>query len=157
MPELVLVRHAMPEVKPDVPAERWSLGADGRAAARELAAALPRAPFVVTSNEPKARQTAQEIVGVCGGALTVDARLVETRRPHAWSADFPELARQFVAGRAHHGWEPQRSVAERFDAAVREALDAPGFWSQLAFPDAWAVDVERSHGALAAANKPTRV
>jgi hypothetical protein len=73
------------------------------------------------------------------------ARLAETRRPHAWRADFPELARQFVAGRAHHGWEPQ------------EALDAPGFWSQLAFPDAWMVNVERSHGAPAAANAPARV
>jgi broad specificity phosphatase PhoE len=172
MAQVVLVRHAMPVMEPDVPAERWRLGDDGRAAARDLAAALPRAPFAVTSDEPKAQQTAQEVVAVCGGTVTVDARVAETRRPHAWDEHFAERARQFVAGRRHDGWEPQHAVIARFDAAVREALDASNgapvvvvthgqaltlwlqsigavddaarFWSELAFPDAWMVTVERS-------------
>ena len=98
---------------------------------------------------------------------------------------FRELARQFVAGRQHPGWEPHEAVVERFDAAVRAGLaasqaaplivvdhgqaltmwlhsvgavdDAPGFWSQLAFPDAWTVSVRWSDGALVADAAPVRV
>ena len=175
----------MPVMQPEVPAERWGLGSEGRAAARELARALPPAPYVVTSDEPKAQQTAQELVGARGGTLTVDARVAETRRPHVWNADFAELARQFVAGRRHEGWESQDSVVARFDAAVREAIegshgapvvivdhgqamtlwlrsvravdDGPRFWSELAFPDAWSVGLEWSQGALLAEGAPARV
>jgi broad specificity phosphatase PhoE len=103
MAQVVLVRHAMPETQPDAPAERWRLGDNGRAAARELADALPRAPFALTSDEPKAQQTAAEIVAICGGTLAVDARVAETRRPHVWDASFRELARQYVAGHQHPG------------------------------------------------------
>ena len=177
--QAVLVRHAMPVVEPAVPAERWRLDEEGRAAARALAHALPRAPFAVTSSEPKALETAHELVAVCGGTLIVDPRVAETRRPRGWDANFAELARQFVAGHRHDGWEPQHAVVARFDAAVREALDAragasvvvvthgqaltlwlrsigavddaPRFWSELAFPDAWTVTLERSRSALVAA------
>jgi broad specificity phosphatase PhoE len=185
MAQLVLVRHAMPVIEPEVPADLWRLAEDGRAAARELAGALPRAPFVVTSDEPKAQQTAEEVVAVCGGTLTVDARVAETRRRHVWDANFAELARQFVAGRQHDGWETPHAVVHRFDAAVREALDAsdsapvlvvthgqaltlwlrsvgavndaPRFWSQLAFPDAWMVTLQWSRGSLVAAHAPARL
>jgi broad specificity phosphatase PhoE len=179
MAQVVLVRHAMPVIEPEVPADLWRLGAHGRAAARELAGALPQAPFAVSSDELRARQTAEEMVAVCGGTLTVDARVAETRRPRVWDANFAELARQFVAGRRHRGWETHDAVVSRFDAAVGEALgasggapvvvvthgqvltlwlrsvgaldDAPRFWSELAFPDAWAVTLGRSSGALVAA------
>jgi broad specificity phosphatase PhoE len=184
MAQVVLVRHAMPETQPDVPAERWRLGDDGRAAARELADALPRAPFALTSDEPKAQQTAEELVAICGGTLAVDARVAETRRPHVWDASFRELARQYVAGCQRPGWEPHQAVVGRFDAAVRAGLgarhgaplvvvthgqaltlwlrsvgaidDAPRFWSELEFPDAWTVTVPWSEGALLAAAAPIR-
>jgi broad specificity phosphatase PhoE len=60
MARVLLVSHAMPVMQPEAPAELWRLGDDGRAAARRLAGALPR----VTSDEPNARQTAEEIVAV---------------------------------------------------------------------------------------------
>jgi broad specificity phosphatase PhoE len=179
MAQIVLVRHAMPVMEPEVPPDRWRLGDEGRAAARELAHALPRAPFAVTSDEPKARESAEELVAVCGGTLTVDARVAETRRPRGWDANFAESARQLVAGRRHDGWESQHAVVARFDSAVREAVearagaplvvvthgqaltlwlqsigavdDAPRFWSELAFPDAWIVTLERARSALVAA------
>jgi broad specificity phosphatase PhoE len=175
----------MPERQPDVPAERWQLGDDGRAAARALAGALPRAPFMLTSDEPKARQTAQELVAICGGTLAIDARVAETRRPHAWDPSFSERARQYVSGHRHRGWERHDAVVARFDAAVRAGLgagqraplvvvshgqaltlwlrgvgaidDAPGFWAQLAFPDAWPVSVRGSRTALVADGAPARV
>jgi broad specificity phosphatase PhoE len=183
--EVVLVRHAMPERQSDVPAERWRLGDAGRAAARELAGALPRELFAVTSDEPKAQQTAEELIAVCGGTLAVDARVAETHRPRAWDEGFRERARQYVGGRRHAGWEPQEAVVARFDAAVRAGLgalgtaplivvshgqaltlwlrsvgavdDAPSFWSALAFPDAWMVSVRRWGGALRADAAPARV
>jgi broad specificity phosphatase PhoE len=176
MAQIVLVRHAMPVMEPKLPAERWRLGDEGRAAARELARALPRAPFAVTSHEPKARETAEELVAVCGGTLTVDARVAETRRPQGWDANFAERARQFVAGRQHDGWESRHAVVARFDAAVREAIEAragaplvvvthgqaltlwlqsigavddtPRFWSELAFPAAWAITLSREGGVM---------
>jgi broad specificity phosphatase PhoE len=185
MAQVVLVRHAMPETQPDVPAERWPLGEAGRATARELADALPQSCFVLTSDEPKAQQTAEELVAVCGGTLSVDARVAETRRPHVWDVDYRELARQYVAGHRHQGWEPHDAVIRRFDAAVRDGLGASQraplvvvnhgqaltlwlrsvgavndplrFWSELAFPDAWMVSVRWSQGALLAADAPIRV
>ena len=166
----------MPEVRRDVGAEHWQLGDEGRAAARALAGALPSSPFTLTSNEPKAQQTAEELVAVCGGVLAVDARVAETRRPPVWDTEFRELARDYVGGRQHDGWEPHRAVVVRFDAAVRAGLrarqgapvvivnhgraltlwlrsvgaiqDAPRFWSELSFPDAWTVSVRLAGQAL---------
>jgi broad specificity phosphatase PhoE len=183
--QLVLVRHAMPEIQRHIPAERWELGEDGRAAARTLARALPRMPFTLTSDEPKAQQTAEELLAVCGGTVAIDARVAETGRPRVWDVSFRELARQYVTGRRHHGWEAHDAVASRFDAAVRAGLDAsqaaplivvshgqaltlwlrsvgaiadaPSFWSELAFPDAWTVRVRWSRGALVADDAPVRV
>jgi broad specificity phosphatase PhoE len=178
VPQLVLVRHAMPETRPEVPAERWSLGEAGRTAARRLARALPAEPFVLTSDEPKAEQTAREVLAVCGGTLRVDERVAETRRPHVWAANYRELTRQYLAGRQHLAWEAREAVIGRFDAAVREGLqtseraplvvashgqaltlwltsvraihDPPRFWSELTFPDAWTVNVHLSPDALLA-------
>jgi broad specificity phosphatase PhoE len=142
-------------------------------------------PFTLTSDEPKAQQTAEELVAVCGGTVAVDARVAETRRPNVWDVNFRELARQYVIGRQHRGWEPHDAVVGRFDAAVRAGLganqaaplvvvshgqaltlwlrsvgaiaDAPSFWSELAFPDAWTVRVRWSRGALLADDAPVRV
>jgi broad specificity phosphatase PhoE len=183
--QVVLVRHAMPVMQSQVPADLWRLDDEGRAATRELAGALPRAPFAVTSDEPKAQQTAEELVGAGGGTLTVDTQVAETRRPHVWDANFAELARQFVGGRQHPGWETQDAVVSRFDAAVREALaasrgapvvvvthgqaltlwlcrveavdDGPRFWSEHAFPDAWTVSLGWSRSALVAEHAPVRL
>jgi broad specificity phosphatase PhoE len=168
----------MPEIRPHAPAERWELGGEGRAAARALAGALPRAPLTLASDEPKAQQTAEEVVAVCGGTLAVDARVAETWRPHVWDPEFPVLAWEYVGGRRHDGWEAHDAVVARFDAAVRAGLrasqgqplvivnhgqaltlwlhsvggirDAPRFWSELWFPDAWRVEVRWEGGALAA-------
>lgn len=108
---------------------------------------------------------------MAGGApVRVDADLGEVRRPHVWSADHRVLARAYVDGTCHQGWEPHREVVARFDAAVtRHAAQArdrvlvigthgmaptvwlasrvrlrpdPGtFWSGLRFPDAIRVDL----------------
>jgi broad specificity phosphatase PhoE len=154
MDDIVLVRHAMPEIVAGVSPAWWHLGSEGRAAARELAARLDRAPRVVTSHEVKARETAEEIVIARGGTLALDPRLGEVARPLAPDAETHRaLARRYVGGEALDGWEPQADVVTRFAAAVADAevvvthglamtlylgvSDPQAFWEALRFPDAW--------------------
>jgi broad specificity phosphatase PhoE len=154
MDDLVLVRHAMPEIVAGVSPAWWHLGSEGRAAARELAARLDPAARVVTSHEVKARETAEEIVIASGGTLALDPRLGEVARPLAPDGETHRaLARRYVGGEALAGWEPHAQVIERFSAAVEGAEvvvthgivmtlylrpdDPVRFWDDLRFPDAW--------------------
>jgi broad specificity phosphatase PhoE len=147
---LILVRHAMPEIVRELPPHEWHLGTAGRAAARALAARLPRDARVVSSDEPKARETAEEIVAARGGTLTTDERLREAVRPTAWDQDYRAGARRYLAGEALAGWEPQAEVAARMSAAARGDVvvthglaltllvgESVSFWEELRFPDAW--------------------
>ncbi|MEU4238243.1 histidine phosphatase family protein [Actinoplanes sp. NPDC026619] len=162
-PRLLLIRHAMPEIEPAVPAERWHLSEAGRAAARELAPRMPAPAYYVASSEPKARETLREIAPT--EAIAADARFAEVRRPPDWTDGdtYRAAARAYVRGERHAAWEPHDEVIERFGAAVadhaarthrtlvigthglaltvwlasRVTLD-PGpeqFWSRLRLPD----------------------
>jgi broad specificity phosphatase PhoE len=176
--DVMLVRHAMPDAQARDASHLSHLGASGRAAARRLAGALPRDALVLTSQEPRSVQTAEEIAAVRGGDVRVDARVREARRPHHWDERHTERARRYVAGQHYVGWEPQESVARRFDAGVQAGIerrdgaplvivnhglamtlwlqsvgavaDVVGFWAGLAFPDAWSVGVSRYGGTFRA-------
>ncbi|MGE5830021.1 MAG: histidine phosphatase family protein [Micromonosporaceae bacterium] len=168
MSSLVLVRHAMPVVDPASPAHEWPLSSDGRADALRLVPLLPSGALLVASDEPKAYQTLEG-----AGPVVRDARFGEVRRTgEPWDGPFRELRRAYVEGTAHRGWEPHASVVARFDAAISEhggaaggralvvashgmamtvwltarfGLPQPGrFWSELRFPDAYAVDLAAS-------------
>jgi broad specificity phosphatase PhoE len=145
---VILVRHAMPELDPAVPHHDWHLGEAGRAAARELAARLPRDARVVSSDEPKARETAEEI----GLPFRLDARLREVARPAVWRDDYRAIARRYVAGETLDGWEPHDAVIARLRAAATADIVVThglamtvflgqdvAFWEELKFPDAWRV------------------
>jgi broad specificity phosphatase PhoE len=82
MPALFLIKHAMPEIDPSVPAKRWSLGAEGQRQARELAGVFsPQPEVVVSRTEPKAVQTGQLIAKRTQAALfEPDPRLCEHER-----------------------------------------------------------------------------
>lgn len=166
---LLLVRHAMPEVDPATPAERWRLGPDGLAAARRLAPLVRRPAYFVASTEPKAFQTLCEVA--TDTMVVIDAGFAEVRRPHVRSADdYRAAARAYVGGERRDGWEPHEEVAARFEAAVVLHLAAaadrtlvvgthglaptvwlagryrlePGpeeFWAGLRFPDLVEVDL----------------
>lgn len=165
----MLVRHAMPEIRRDLPPERWHLDAEGKAAARELAQVLPVRPLLITSPEPKARETAEELLAVRAGSLRLDERLSEARRdaPYRGLDDYRRLAEAYVSGVAHPGWEPRAAVAARVAAAVQDGRAAAGrralvivshglaltswltvetgvedpaaFWAGFRLPDAWRV------------------
>jgi broad specificity phosphatase PhoE len=179
VPEVILVRHAMPAIEPDVPPERWRLGEEGRAAARALADRVPRMTHVVTSDEPKAYETAEALRG---WILTIDRRVAEASRPPV-ADGYRDLARLYVAGHEHEGWEPHERVVARFRVAIRLALgyleplvvvdhglaltlwlrsigaiaDPAEFWSALAFPDAWAIEVRQEGNVLVAAGPLRRL
>jgi broad specificity phosphatase PhoE len=57
---LILVKHSVPEIEADRPASTWKLSQDGQLRAKQLAEELvgfaPEA--IVSSNEPKAKETA---------------------------------------------------------------------------------------------------
>lgn len=82
---LILVRHAAPDQRPDVPPPQWRLSAAGREAATALAARLPDlAPVaVLASTEPKAIETAAIIASRFGLPVVSDAGFDEHRR-QAW-------------------------------------------------------------------------
>jgi hypothetical protein len=122
---LVLVRHAMPAVQPDVPAEQWELDDRGRAASRALSAAMTEPAYYVASNEPKALQTLREMSA--GQDVVPEPAFREVRRPHRWSDDYPQQARAYLNGICHQDWEPH-------DAVV-------AFWASLTFPDVIDVDL----------------
>jgi broad specificity phosphatase PhoE len=79
---VLLVRHSVPHADPTRPAEEWLLSAEGRARCGPLAARLaaydPTA--IVTSTEPKARETADLIAAELGLEVTESSALRETAR-----------------------------------------------------------------------------
>lgn len=124
---LFLVRHAMPAVDPDVPAEQWQLGQESRVAARLIRLHVQHPAYYVASSEPKAAQTMQEIAGA--QRVVTDDDLAEVHRPHVWlsDGDYRDAALAYAGGECPDGWEPRERVIARFDAAVvRHASAAAG-------------------------------
>jgi broad specificity phosphatase PhoE len=161
---LTVVRHAMPNSRPDAPPDCWELSEDGRRAARRLATVLPRRALLTSSAEPKAWQTLESL-----GPVVRDVRFNEVSRVEPWEGDYLRLRREYVGGADHLGWEARGRVAERFACAVSDHLSAADgrplviathgmamtiwlsaaiglpdperFWSDLRFPDAYCVDL----------------
>jgi broad specificity phosphatase PhoE len=115
---LILIRHAVPQIDPQTPAGLWQLGHEGRTAARALRPLLAQSAYYVASTEPKAIETLQEISG--DPHMPTDPGFAEVRRPHRWSDehDYRTVARAYVQGARHDGWESHEEVTDRFDAAV---------------------------------------
>ena len=66
MRKLILVKHALPEIKAGIPANRWHLSEEGRFRCKSLADRLGdyRPDVIVASLEPKAAETGQ-LVAEC--------------------------------------------------------------------------------------------
>ena len=105
MSRLFLVKHALPEIEPDVPAKMWQLGERGGAQSARLAEALrPYRPSVVISSaEPKAAETGRII------AETLDS-------PYSTAPDLHENDREGL---------PYFTDFSDLEAAIREFFDNP--------------------------------
>lgn len=161
----------MPEVKRGVAPKNWRLPEASREDCVLLAHHLPErlAPVVLSSPEPKCEETAQVIALRRGLQVRLDPRLVEAGRPDEWDEEYRASAEAYLAQGERDGWEPHAKVAERFEAAISEALaefrdgdlvvvdgglgptlfaasrwplDRAAFWRALTFPDAWRIDLE---------------
>jgi broad specificity phosphatase PhoE len=168
---ITYVRHSMAVPEESVHPVDWHLDDRGRAEAGRLADRLEVAPSVgalVTSTEPKARETAEAIGERWRTAVTLDERLREAVRP--WiGPGYRAVVHRYLRGELPDGWEPHAEVAARVASALADvsavaagqpiivvshglaltvhlgerlgpAFDRESFWSGLAFPDAWALD-----------------
>lgn len=104
MKQLILVKHSLPEIVEDVPACEWELSEKGRVFAELLADRLRqyRPEVIISSTEPKARQTA-EIVGV---NLSIAPHVADGLHEH---------------DRSHSPFYPK----DEFQSLVREFFDKP--------------------------------
>ena len=170
-PSVTYVRHAMPETDDGADPTTWHLGEEGTRLAGRLAGRLevaPRIGALVTSDEPKAVETAAAIAQHWGSEVVHDDRLREVRRP--WVGEgYRSVAHRYLQGDLPARWEPYAEVVARTGAAVADARVAAGsgpvvvvshglalavhlgavlgdgfdrdaFWRCLAFPDAWTLD-----------------
>jgi broad specificity phosphatase PhoE len=124
MPKLLLVKHSMPVLSPDVPSARWVLSDDGRARCAWLANEL-RAEGVsrlFASLEPKALETAALVGVACALPVEPRADLHENDRTGLGlvsDAEMQSRIRSFLTDpQASMGNETAAEARERFARAV---------------------------------------
>lgn len=161
---MLLVRHSVPEVDPALPAEEWRLSDEGRLRCGPLAARLRsyRPTAIVSSTEPKARETAELVGGELGLEVRQSAALRETARRTVPWLEAPEFRRAMRAlferpDEVVFGEESAADALARFSAALdgldeqtvvvshgtlislyaaaRTGRDAFELWSGLELPD----------------------
>ena len=122
-----LVRHAAPAVQADVPPAQWPLSEEGLEATRRLAGRLVGAEIdvdlVVSSVEPKARQTADVLSDRLRRQFQTGHDLHEHRRPWVGGeAEFEGRVRELFASPSKRvfgeGSETATEAGDRFDRAV---------------------------------------
>lgn len=169
---LILVRHGRPAIDPDTPATTWPLCPEGREAVQRLAERLAvYAPTgLVSSPEPKARETADILAARLGLAVELDPGLHEHKRQHRAFGTEEEFRKSvadvFARPReAVHGGETAVEACDRLAKALaghsgaplvavthgtvlsvylanRFGCDAHDLWRSLHMPDAFVVDAD---------------
>jgi broad specificity phosphatase PhoE len=130
MRALILVKHSLPALEPEIPSARWRLAPEGRQRCLVLAARLaPYRPAVLfTSVEPKASQTAQIVAERLGVPWAVRDGLHEHERDNAGflgAAAFRDAVARLFAQPDDlvFGVETAAAAQTRFTQAVRRVLD----------------------------------
>jgi broad specificity phosphatase PhoE len=128
--KLILVKHSLPQIVPALPSDRWLLSEEGRRRAGLLAERIrPLRPgVVVSSREPKARETADVIAGSAGLTVVVREGLHEHERSGVGflgALEFDEAIRSMFARPAELvlGDETAVEAGRRFASAVEAVLD----------------------------------
>ena len=125
---LHLIKHGQPTLVPDVPAHEWHLAPDALDGLPDLLARLdPRPDFVVCSEEPKAKATAQALAAALGVPCRPMLGLHEHLRygNELVSADeFQNRFRRFFAepGQVVVGEESADDAWRRFANAITAVL-----------------------------------
>lgn len=129
MRKLILIKHARPTVIENVPAEKWELSDEGRAACKPLAEVVrPHDPAViVTSEERKAMETGRLVADALGKPTETTSGLHEHDRsnvPMMRSSEFLSALAMFFkeSNRLVLGRETADEAAGRFDRAIQAVL-----------------------------------
>ena len=101
---LILVKHSLPKVKQNLPANKWKLSKEGQARTRRLAERLSyfHPDVIFSSPEPKAKETAEIIANI----LQLELHIVEDLHEHDRS-NLPYLSQ------------------DEFQASIREFFQKP--------------------------------
>lgn len=131
MPRVLLVRHAAVELDPARRPAAWTLSARGRADAARLAAwsGFEGVTSVVSSDEPKARATAEPIAAAASVPLLTDPALREVARGGAFlpgGDGYAALVRGYLGGGSVPGWEQRGQALARVWHAVLRAAATSG-------------------------------
>ncbi|HXH22188.1 MAG TPA: histidine phosphatase family protein [Dehalococcoidia bacterium] len=130
MPKLLLIKHSLPDVRPEHPPSRWRLSPEGSRRALDLAEALRLFGLarLYASSEPKASQTAALVAERLGVPWEARGGLEEHHRDHEPflpEEEFQERVAALFARPSERvfGDESADEARARFAAAV-EALVA---------------------------------
>ena len=122
---LILIKHAAPLVDPAKSSDLWKLSEAGREQAAKLADALAlmQIAVIVSSEEPKAKETAEIIAEKLGLTVETSRELREHDRrnvPHMRSRDFISMVELFFRRPTERvlGSESATQALERFDQAI---------------------------------------
>lgn len=169
MRSLLLVRHPRPLAEPNVPTDRWGLGAEGLHAAFALGDHLP--PFttsILSSTAPVAAQSARAMAGARGHdiAVLLDDRLDEIAGPRSPDVEDAAAVEYYLDGGRISSWEHPADAVARFSTALlaaqqphlrataivthgvilalwlgpRLGMNPRQVWRQLSMPDLWRYD-----------------
>ena len=127
---LILVKHSLPEIVENVPAQDWKLSDDGRVCAQQLAARLNQyqPEVIVSSVEPKAKETAE----IIARKHNLELQIVEGLHEHDRSKvayllkdEFQAAVREFFEkpDTLVFGSETADACHARFQQAVHSILD----------------------------------
>ena len=130
MHTLILIKHSKPEIKADVPAKLWNLSTEGRERATNLAKALARysPQTIVSSDEPKAIQTAQIVADIHHIPHHVAQNLHEHDRSNVLANDGQAQFEAKVAAffdqpdELVYGLETATTALSRFSQALDETI-----------------------------------
>jgi broad specificity phosphatase PhoE len=127
--KLILVKHAAPDVVPGVSSEQWRLSEQGRASCTALAEVLRehQPSVIISSEEPKARETAELVARELGVPTSAASGLHEHDRrgvPHMRSGEFISHVELMLRRRDDRvlGHESADEALRRFRGALRDVL-----------------------------------
>lgn len=131
-PKLILIRHSLPHFQPEVPASQWQLSEEGfRRASLIPQHLIPYNPSrIISSQELKARQTAQVIALALNLPIQVVPGLHEHERPQAAgqtsSEQFETLLANFFAhpDQLIFGTESADQAYARFTNTINQLISA---------------------------------
>jgi broad specificity phosphatase PhoE len=129
--QVIFVKHSLPEIMPDKPANQWQLGEEGRKRCVGLADVLAtyRPDAIVSSLEPKAEETAELIAKVLGLANQTVEGLHEHQRDNELfdksDVNFQDRIAHFFAhpDRLVYGRETADQAYLRFSKVVKDVLE----------------------------------